>query len=64
MSADDQLLTLCQGKSTAAEYTLTFCTLAAQTDWVESMLKLLFRKGLSFEPLSELACQDEGRSLN
>lgn len=56
MSADDQLLTLCQGKSTAAEYALTFRTLAAQTDWVESTLSL--------ELQSELACRDEGRSLN
>lgn len=29
-SAGDQLLALCQGKNTAAEYALTFCTLTAQ----------------------------------
>uniref|UniRef100_A0A4W5NCV1 Retrotransposon gag domain-containing protein n=1 Tax=Hucho hucho TaxID=62062 RepID=A0A4W5NCV1_9TELE len=64
MRADDRLLALSQGRNTAAEYALTFRTLAAQTDWVESTLKLLFRKGLSLELQSELACRDEGRSLN
>uniref|UniRef100_A0A4W5LSR2 CCHC-type domain-containing protein n=1 Tax=Hucho hucho TaxID=62062 RepID=A0A4W5LSR2_9TELE len=64
MRADDRLLELSQGRNTAAEYALTFRTLAAQTDWVESTLKLLFRKGLSLELQSELACRDEGRSLN
>jgi len=44
-SAGDQLLSLSQGKNTAAEYALSFRTLAAQTNWVEDTLKLLFRKG-------------------
>jgi len=63
-SAGDQLLSLCQGKTTAAEYTLTFRTLAAQTNWVDDTLKLLFRKGLSLELQAELACRDEGRTLS
>lgn len=63
-SAGDQLLTLAQGRSTAAEYALLFRTLAAQTGWVEDTLKLLFRRGLNSELQSELACRDEGRSLS
>lgn len=62
-SAGDQLLSLCQGKTTAAEYALSFCTLAAQTNWVDDTLKL-FRKGLTLELQAELACRDEGRTLN
>lgn len=48
----------------AAEYALLFCTLVAQTNWAEDTLKLLFRRGLSLELQAELACRDEGRSLN
>ncbi len=59
-----QLLTLSQGKRSAAEYALSFRTLAAQTTWVEDILKLLFRRGLTSELQSELACRDEGKSLS
>lgn len=61
--AGEQLLTLSQGHSTAADYALTFRTLAAQTNWVDDTLKLLYRKGLNLELQSELACRDEGCSL-
>ncbi len=59
----EQLLALRQGKDTAADYSLTFRTLAAQTGWESGPLKLLYRKGLSAELQSELACRDEGRTL-
>jgi len=62
-SAGEQLLVLSQNNNTAAEYTLAFRTLAAQTDWTKDTLKLLFRQGLSQALQSELACHDEGRSL-
>ncbi|MGL4480584.1 MAG: reverse transcriptase domain-containing protein, partial [Aeromonas veronii] len=62
--AGELLLALRQGKQTAVDYALTFRTLAAQTFWVEDMLKLLFRKGLNTDLQPELACRDEGRSLN
>ncbi|KAL0192337.1 hypothetical protein M9458_010633, partial [Cirrhinus mrigala] len=62
-AAGEQLLRLRQGKNTAADYALTFRTLAAQTRWPDDPLKLLFRKGLNAELQSELACRDEGRSL-
>ncbi len=57
----EQLLALRQGSSTAADYALTFRTLAAQTGWDNDPLKLLFRKGITTELQSELACRDEGR---
>ncbi len=60
----EHLLALRQGRSTAADYALSFRTLSAQTGWADDPLKLLFRKGLSMELQSELACRDEGRSLD
>ncbi len=61
--AGEQLLALRQGKDTAADYSLTFRTLAAQTGWGNGPLKLLYQKGLLAELQSELACRDEGRTL-
>ncbi len=60
----EQLLALRQRRSTAADYALSFRTLSAQTGGADDPLKLLFRKGLSMELQSELACRDEGRSLD
>ncbi|KAL0187127.1 hypothetical protein M9458_018797, partial [Cirrhinus mrigala] len=62
-NAGEQLLALSQGSSTATEFALNFRTLAAQTTWVEDTLKLLFRRGLNTDLQTELACRDEGRSL-
>ncbi|KAL0173541.1 hypothetical protein M9458_029509, partial [Cirrhinus mrigala] len=62
--AGEQILMLRQGKNTAAEFALTFRTLAAQTGWPDEPLKLHFRKGLSHELQAELACRDEGKSLD
>ncbi|KAL0185638.1 hypothetical protein M9458_017308 [Cirrhinus mrigala] len=52
-----------QGTTTAAEYTLRFRTLAAQTGWPPEPLKAIYRKGLSHDLQSELACRDEGKTL-
>jgi len=57
------LLALRQGKDTASDYSLTFRTLAAQTGWENGPLKLLYRKGLSTELQTELACRDDGKTL-
>ncbi len=62
--AGELLLTLSQGKRTAADYALAFRTLAAQTTWTEDPLKVHFRRGLNHELQAELACRDEGRTLN
>lgn len=48
----------------AAEYALQFRTLAVQTNWLEDTLKLLFHQGLTLDLQAELACRDEGSSLN
>ncbi len=60
----EQLLSLRQGGDSAADYALSFRTLAAQTGWRDAeLLKLLFRKGFNQDLQSELACRDEGRTL-
>ncbi|KAG1952342.1 retrotransposable element [Pimephales promelas] len=61
--AGDRLLELTQGRSTAADYALAFRTLAAQTDWTNDSLKVMFQRGLSHELPAELACRDEGKEL-
>ncbi|KAL0162424.1 hypothetical protein M9458_041820 [Cirrhinus mrigala] len=60
----EELTSLRQGSSTAADYTLTFRTLAAQTGWDLAPLKVLYRQGLNRELQSELACKDEGLTLS
>ncbi len=59
----EELITLRKGNNTAADYTLAFRTLAAQTGWENEPLKLFYRKGHNEELQSELACRDEGRTL-
>ncbi len=61
--AGEQLLSLRQGRGSAADYALSFRTLAAQTGWPDDPLKLHYHKGLNKELQSELACRDEGKSL-
>ncbi len=60
----EQLISLHQRGGSAADYALSFRTLAAQTGWPDDPLKLHFRKGLSAELQSELACRDEGKTLD
>ncbi len=57
----EQLISLRQGRGTAADYALSFRTLAAQTGWPDDPLKLHFRKGLNSELQSELACRMMGK---
>ncbi len=63
-SPDELLLTLSQGRKSAAEYALAFRTLAAQTTWTEDPLKVHYRKGLNHDLQTELAYRDEGKSLD
>ncbi|XP_060729294.1 uncharacterized protein LOC132847773 [Tachysurus vachellii] len=63
-SAEERLLNISQGDHTAADYALTFRTLAAQASWEERPLNLPYRKGLNRELQTELACHDEGRDLS
>ncbi|KAL0162053.1 hypothetical protein M9458_041449, partial [Cirrhinus mrigala] len=62
--AGEQIMALRQGRRTAAEYALDFRTLAAQSGWNDGPLKLHYRKGLNTDLQVELACRDEGLSLN
>ncbi|KAI2647485.1 Retrotransposon-like protein 1 [Labeo rohita] len=63
-AGEQQILTLRQQKYSAAEFSLTFRTLTAQTGWPDDPLKLHFRRGLNVELQSELACRDEGKTLD
>ncbi|KAL0173707.1 hypothetical protein M9458_029675, partial [Cirrhinus mrigala] len=62
--AGEQIVTLRQGRRTAADYALEFRTLAAQSGWNDGPLKLHYRRGLNPDLQVELACRDEGLSLN
>ncbi|KAL0199235.1 hypothetical protein M9458_007775, partial [Cirrhinus mrigala] len=57
--AGEQIMALKQGRRTAADYALTFRTLAAQSRWNDGPLKLHYRKGLNADLQVELACRDE-----
>ncbi|KAI2668804.1 Transposon Tf2-11 polyprotein [Labeo rohita] len=59
----EQIMTLRQGRRTAADYALSFRTLAAQSGWNDGPLKLHYRKGLHPDLQVELACRDENLSL-
>lgn len=54
-SSSQQLLRLHQGNTSIANYSITFCILAADSS---------FRDGLSTEVQLELPCRDEGLYLN
>ncbi|KAI2656666.1 Retrotransposon-like protein 1 [Labeo rohita] len=56
-------MALRQGRRPAADYALTFRTLAAQSGWNDGPLKLHYRKGLNPDLQVELACRDEDLSL-
>ncbi|KAL0157145.1 hypothetical protein M9458_048391, partial [Cirrhinus mrigala] len=62
--AGEQIVALRQGRRTAADYALEFRTLAAQSGWNDGPLKLHYCKGLNQDLQVELACRDEGLTLN
>ncbi|KAL0150390.1 hypothetical protein M9458_054207 [Cirrhinus mrigala] len=62
--AGEQIVALKQGRRTAADYALEFRTLAAQSGWNDGPLKLHYRRGLNQDLQVELACRDEGLTLN
>ncbi|KAI2667669.1 Transposon Tf2-9 polyprotein [Labeo rohita] len=61
--AGEQLMALRQGRRTAADYALSFRTLAAQSRWNDEPLKLHYRRGLHPDLQVELACRDEDLTL-
>ncbi|KAL0195002.1 hypothetical protein M9458_008574, partial [Cirrhinus mrigala] len=62
--AGEQIVALKQGRRTAVDYALEFRTLAAQSGWNDGPLKLHYRRGLNQDLQVELACRDEGLTLN
>ncbi|KAK3549039.1 hypothetical protein QTP70_028515 [Hemibagrus guttatus] len=59
-----QLMELCQGSETAADYAIRFRTLAAQSGWNDAALWAVFRAGLNPSLQAELACHTEATSLS
>ncbi|KAK3548960.1 hypothetical protein QTP70_021657 [Hemibagrus guttatus] len=59
-----QLMELRQGTDTAADYTIKFRTLAAQSGWNDASLWAVFRAGLNPELQTELACRAEATTLS
>ncbi|KAK3554436.1 hypothetical protein QTP70_023034 [Hemibagrus guttatus] len=59
-----QLMELRQGTDTAADYAITFRTLAAQSGWNDASLWAVFRAGLNPELQTELACRAEATTLS
>ncbi|KAL0150452.1 hypothetical protein M9458_054269 [Cirrhinus mrigala] len=61
--AGKQIMALRQGRRNAADNALSFRTLAAQSGLNDGPLKLHYRKGLHPHLQVELACRDEGLTL-
>ncbi len=59
-----QILNIMQGNHTAAEYTIEFRTLAAQSGWNDISLKAVFQRNLNTELKTELACKGENSSFS
>ncbi|KAK3505618.1 hypothetical protein QTP70_004911, partial [Hemibagrus guttatus] len=59
-----QLMELRQGSDTAADYTIKFRTLEAQSGWNDASLWAVFRAGLNPELQTELACRIEATTLS
>ncbi len=59
-----QIINITQGNRTAAEYTVEFRTLAAQSGWNDVALKAMFHRSLSTELQTELACKGEDSSFS
>ncbi|KAK3568985.1 hypothetical protein QTP86_021608 [Hemibagrus guttatus] len=58
-----QLMELRQGSDSAADYSIKFRTLGAQSGWNKAALWAVFRGGLNPVLQTELACREEASSL-
>lgn len=63
-NAGEELLCIQQGDRSAAEFALQFRTLAAQTGWADDPLVTLYRRALKPELQREMACRDDGKTLD
>ncbi|KAK3548954.1 hypothetical protein QTP70_021664 [Hemibagrus guttatus] len=59
-----RLMELHQGSKAAADYTIRFSTLAAQSGWNDAALWAVFRAGLHPALQSKLACHEEATTLS
>ncbi|KAK3538538.1 hypothetical protein QTP86_006703 [Hemibagrus guttatus] len=59
-----QLMELCQGSDTTADYAIKFRTLATQSGWNDASLWAVFHAGLNPELQTELACRVEATTLS
>ncbi|KAK3517636.1 hypothetical protein QTP70_013770 [Hemibagrus guttatus] len=59
-----QLMEICQGSESTADYAIRFRTLAAQLEWNDAVLWAMFRAGLNPALQTELACHVEVTSLS
>ncbi|KAI4894728.1 hypothetical protein NFI96_008423 [Prochilodus magdalenae] len=62
-AAGDQLVRLHQGARSVTSYALDFRTIAAGSGWNEPALLTIFRNGLNVDIRKEMACRDDGLSL-
>ena len=60
----ERLLQLQESAQTAAEYALTFRTMAASSGLNEPALRILFRRRLCKQLQTELACRNDSHSLD
>lgn len=58
-SSSTCLLQLCQGKRSAAEYSINFSILTVDSGWNKPALISAYRQGLNAELQTELACRNE-----
>lgn len=59
-----QLLHSRQGHRSAAEYAITFRSLAAQSGWNDVALKTVFQEGLNHKLQAKLVCEGEDATLS
>lgn len=59
-----QLMELRQGADTAADYTIKFRTLVAQSGWNDTALWAVYREGLNPELQTEMTCREVQTSLS
>lgn len=62
--ASDRLFSVRQGARSVAEFSVEFCTLAAEAGWNEPALQTAFRRGLSDTVRDALALGERPTSLN
>lgn len=58
--AASHILSLCQGSSSIADYSIRFHILAARSSWNDAVLRGVFTQALTEAPKDELAARESG----